>query len=368
MSSGACLTMENEALAHEACCGLAAADGVAVRLGVPVGKALDPTDPDDYVQIVMRLSRSLSRATRETEAEILRKALDTLDVDWANLSSRQRDLIISAAWEGLATVPIVAATSLDKAFERVGAQVVRGSRRAVSSGLGAEISTSLSLRDQRIIRHLVGSQTLYITDEYKRRRVASSQKARDIVSRALNDGISRSEIADELKRALGPTQGLRASKHYWNVIAGAFTNRARVYGHLSSFADAGVDHYLIDAVLDERTTEQCRFLHGKRFSVSRGLAQYDEAAQLENPEEIKDLMPWPRVRNLPDGEEGEKEIFIRRLDGSETQLAIVTRSGFGKIDDVGSHRDAKSSSELEALGVGLPPYHGLCRTTVVADV
>lgn len=347
------------------CCGVQAIDDIVREaFRVDISKALDPTDPDDFLRIVVRLSGSLARATRETEAKILRRAINTLDVDWPNLTAAQRGEIIRAARASLRPIPAQIMPAVDQRLEVAAASTIRGTRRAARAVIGVNIPSAITLRDQRIIRHLTGSQALFITDEYGRRRVGYSRTARRIVSEGLRDGLGRDEIAADLERALGVKAGLRQSRRYWDVISAAFTNRARIYGHLSGFAEAGIERYLIEAVLDEATTEQCRFLHGKTFTVSKGLALYQQAEELDDPEAIKDLMPWPRVGRNADGE---KEIFIQR-GGERTTLATITRSGVGTIDDVGSHKNAMSSNELDALGVGLPPYHGLCRTTVVADV
>lgn len=348
------------------CCGgIELIDSIILRTAaIDLTKALDPSDPDDFVRIVARLSRSVSRATRDTEAEILRKAIQELDVDWASISAAQRGRVIKAANTALEAIPPAILPAVDPRLESSAASTIRGTRAAVQGELGATIGTSLSLGDQRMIRHLTSSQYMYITDEYARRRAVHSRTARRIVASHLEQGLGRDAIAEALNTALGPVAGLRKSEQYWNVISAAFTNRARTFGHLSSYADAGVEKYIIEAVLDEATTEQCRFLHNKRFTVSKGLDLYRQAEELEDPTEIKNLMPWPRTGKNADGE---TDIFIER-NGERTTLATITRSGMGTSDDVGEHKNAMSSSDLDSLGVGLPPYHGLCRTTVVADV
>jgi hypothetical protein len=60
-------------------------------------------------------------------------------------------------------------------------------------------------------------------------------------------------------------------------------------------------------------------------------------------------------------------LFVER-GGLRTPLVEVTRSGVGTVDDQGEHGRAVSNRELMDLGVGFPPYHGLCRTTTVPEV
>lgn len=52
--------------------------------------ALDPTDPDDLTVISRRLARALKGKAHGEEALAVRKVLNALDVDWANLPDAGR--------------------------------------------------------------------------------------------------------------------------------------------------------------------------------------------------------------------------------------------------------------------------------------
>ncbi len=54
--------------------------------------------------------------------------------------------------------------------------------------------------------------------------------------------------------------------------------------------------------------------------------------------------------------------------GSTRRVAIVERPGLGARDERGSYSAGLSTSRLQDIGVSFPPYHGLCRSTTVADV
>lgn len=58
------------------------------------------------------------------------------------------------------------------------------------------------------------------------------------------------------------------------------------------------------------------------------------------------------------------------VDGGRgrTELAEVTRSAMGTRDDRGDFRALVSDATLSDMGIGYPPYHGLCRTTTLAVV
>lgn len=351
-------------LAHTCACGARHAEISAAALGVDLRKALDPTDPDDFDRIVGRLAAAMSRATRKTEAKILRAAINALDVDWPRLTSAQRSAVIRAARSTLNPLPAAVLPAVEERIRVVGPRTIRGVRRTVAADVGVAIGTSLSQRDTRIVRHLVSSQAHFIRDEYGRRRVGFSAKARSIVANGLDQGLGRDDIATSLEAALGVEAGLRRSSQYWQVIAGVFANRSRTYAQLASYEEAGIARYVFEAVLDERTTEQCRFMHGRVFNVGAALRTYDDVAASE-PEAVVDLQPWIRTGRNDDGE---RTLYVERRDGARTEIATVERSGVGTRDDQGEFRAHVNNTELEAMGAAQPPLHALCRSTIVPEV
>lgn len=112
-------------------------------------------------------------------------------------------------------------------------------------------------------------------------------------------------------------------------------------------------------MLDERTSNICRFLHGRVFAVRDALHSFEAADKLRNPEAIKSLNPWPR-------EDG-AGLYIMR-DGRRIDIAAITRSGVGAWDDLGEFKAHQSNAGLAELGLGFPPYHGLCRTTTMLNL
>jgi hypothetical protein len=134
---------------------------------------------------------------------------------------------------------------------------------------------------------------------------------------------------------------------------------------MSSYAEAGVRQYRIEAVLDEQTTNICRYLHGKTFSVADALRRFDRIEQLEDPEAIKQAMPW--VREAQDRDTGRTRLYVDGGAG-RTDIAEVTRSAMGTRDDRGDFRPLVSDAILSDMGIGYPPYHGLCRSTTLAVV
>jgi predicted outer membrane lipoprotein len=112
---------------------------------------------------------------------------------------------------------------------------------------------------------------------------------------------------------------------YWRLVANAGASRAYHYGYLKAAELRGVTQYRFTAVLDEKTSEICRHMDGKVFSVSTASRLMEKVAEAPDIEQVKTLMPW---------------------------------LSFKEVRDL-------SDDELERLGVITPPLHGNCRSTLV---
>ena len=55
-------------------------------------------------------------------------------------------------------------------------------------------------------------------------------------------------------------------------------------------------------------------------------------------------------------------LVVDHTSGEHT-LAQITRSGVGARDDVGEFEARVAGDRLATVGIGMPPYHGLCRST-----
>jgi SPP1 gp7 family putative phage head morphogenesis protein len=340
-----------------------AADEILERyLRVGIRKALDLGSARGFDRAVGKLAALLGARSTASDDAAVRAALGVLDVDWAASTAAQRRTLISrgleAAGRRTATVP----RAVQAVFGDAATEVVQATRDAARRGQGLTIAADFNALDKRIVRHLTSSQANFVRDEYGRRNDAFGERARQIVADGLEAGLGREDIAADLERAAQDVLAGRSS-FYWEVVAGSFVSRGRSFAQLSSYAEAGVDRYLIEAVLDERTTEICRFLHGKSFSVATGLRTFERVDA--EPDLIKDLTPW--VREAIDPATGAKTLFVERGE-ERVRVADVTRSAVGTRDDRGEFGRGLSERDLANLGVSFPPYHGLCRTTTVADV
>jgi SPP1 gp7 family putative phage head morphogenesis protein len=346
------------ALVHEA--RLVAGDVLAGVLRLPVAKAMDLRSVRGFDRAVALLAARLRARARVGEEAAVRAAVAELDVDWPATTAAERRALIAGALEaaGLRTAPI--ADALRVVFGEAARAVVRAGRDEARGPQGLAVAASFNAVDRRIMEHLAGSEAAFVTDEYGRRQDELGERAREIVAEGLEAGLGREEIAEQLAAAArGALTG--RSEFYWDVVAGAFIGRGRSYALLSSFAEAGIERYQIEAVLDERTTPICRFLHGKTFSVQTGLDRFEEAER--EPERLKEISPW--VRDSMDEATGRRALWVPR-GGERVVLAEVARSGEGRRDDVGEFARGRSEADLSAAGIGFPPFHGLCRSTCLA--
>ena len=339
-----------------------AADEILERyLRVGIRKAFDLGSARGFDRAVGRLAALLGARSAESDDAAVRAALGALDVDWATTTAAQRRTLISRALEAAGRRTATVPRAVQVVFGDAATEVVQATRDAARRGQALVIAADFNALDRRIVRHLTSSQANFVRDEYGRRNDAFGERARQIVADGLETGLGREDIAADLERAAQDVLAGRSS-FYWEVVAGSFVSRGRSFAQLSSYAEAGIDRYLIEAVLDERTTEICRFLHGKSFSVATGLRTFERVDA--EPDLIKDLTPW--VREAIDPQTGAKTLFVERGD-ERVRVADVTRSAVGTRDDRGEFGRGLSERDLANLGISFPPYHGLCRTTTVAD-
>jgi SPP1 gp7 family putative phage head morphogenesis protein len=339
-----------------------AAEEIAKEYGVEISKALNPLDPGDFVTISVRLSAALRTAVKGTESVALRNALDTLDVDWPNLSAPARDKVINAARSEVAAL----ATSVPKlttpVLKRSALSLVTRTRVATVArhSFGRQIRNEAPI-DKLTVANLPVNQTTYIKDQYGRRADGLDAIARETVASGLERGLGRDDISGEIAARL-KSSGVVRTGNYWNLIASDFSNKGRTSTQLNTFGRAEIELYKFDAIMDEATSDICRILHGRTFSVKKAADRMRNAIGLKNPEDIKSVMPWVQTGTDKAGNQ-----ILYYDDGSgRTVVAHVERSGVGSSDRRGSYSKVMSNKALEAAGLPVPPRHGHCRSVLTA--
>lgn len=105
---------------------------------------------------------------------------------------------------------------------------------------------------------------------------------------------------------------------YWRVVGNAAASRAFHYGQLKAGQMQQRQTVQFVAVLDDRTSEICRYMDGTTWNVGDVVGLVEQAARSDDPDEVKRVMPWPRFRDI----------------------------------------DGLDSRSLREMGVAVPPLHG----------
>lgn len=141
------------------------------------------------------------------------------------------------------------------------------------------------------------------------------------------------DIAAKLEESL---PGLIRQKGYFDVVAGQVLNLTRSWSNMNFLSEAKIERYQVVAIIDGRTSQICRFMDGREFEVRKTLDKYGRYADADTIDDVKAVSPWATT-----------------IGG---QLAV---SGQLLTPDM-------TGPELQAMGIDAPPYHGRCRSTVVA--
>ncbi len=339
----------------------AAEDILRDVFGIRISKRKgDPLDPDGFLSFVRGLAGDLKRETANAEAQGFAEALRMLEVDWPKMTPKQREKTVRAAERAIGAIAPKVSPSIKQKLVDDGQTIIEATKRASAGKFDLSIDTALALGDERMVQSMAGMQSLFVTDEFGRRGAAVSATTRTIVSSGLARGLDQYAIGEELRLAVG-AQMTGRSEAYWDVVASIFVARTRTWGQLSSFDDAGIDAWEFVAVLDEVTSEVCRLMDGKVFSVRGAMSRYQQVAASEDPEQVKVLQPFLQLGR---DDQGGQYIYYRNGD-RRVPVAQIDKPGMGQRDAVGSYSRMMSDAKLEAAGVGPPPLHGHCRSEIV---
>lgn len=334
--------------------------GGHLRLPLLKARKLNPLNARDFLVIVGRIRRQLEAASSDLEYEATRDALATLDVDWVNLTDRQRDAVIAASRVALGKVVPRILPRTQEVFDYHAPKLSKDTKAATVHKFKLDIRATLDRRDEDTARYLSQSQTFYVRDQYKVVHAGMSAQAQAIVAEGLADGLGSAEISAQLAKAM-PTQHI--SKSYWDVVAQAFSNRARTYTQVHALDRAAVQAWMFEAVLDEVTTDQCRFMHGTVFPVQGTVDQIAAVMDATQPEAVKTLQPWLQVGKDAGGARG---IYYKDDTGARQFIATIQSTGVGVSDKIGQYSQSSSeAAAMQAVGSWMPPLHGRCRSTIV---
>jgi hypothetical protein len=348
----------NRALARA---GVAAADALLKTFFglAPLRKAPSILTPVGFDRVVLQLLLELQRETGATTQAALTGFLDKLDRDWPGLPPAARSKALAEAGSTYLGMTEALGPKVADAVKRKGPTIFGNTRGALRLRDNIDVGVDLNAADQRVLDASAAHQALFVRDQFGTRSARYSQIARDVVSAGLEDGLDRYDIGDRLAKTFIGTDAKR-NDSYWQLIASTFTARARAYGVLSGFGEAGIDTFQFESVLDERTSEVCRFMHGRTFSTAKALDRFGEVEASEDPEEVKTLQPWGSVGK---DDEGNRGIFVG--SGERRKLVADVESSGAGTQSAGKYRARASNAQLEDAGFSSPPLHGHCRSTII---
>jgi SPP1 gp7 family putative phage head morphogenesis protein len=334
---------------------------IAVDL-VDVSKA-DPPNPltrGGFIKTVQALLDEVLDLVDEAEAAVFSSASSALNVSWAAATTGQIEASLARAAAAIAALPQGPFSA--QASEAMAVATSRVAGIASVAGSGFTLTG-----DQTALARRLGSDSLaFVTNEFGRRSNRFSQDARGIISSGVARGLGQQEIARNLNQALGHRLRGR-DEFYFRVVASSAVSRSRSYGQMVGYRQSGIDYYMWDAVMDERTCEICRYLHGQQFPVASPLQAFQRVRTSDNPETAVNEFPWYRVVGGQRGEGGLRiggDIHVQpRGEPLGTLVASVRESGVGQRDVQGTHR--VHTNPRAAGGTTVPPAHGLCRCTTV---
>lgn len=325
---------------------VALADAVSIQVGgEPIIKAADRE-----LAIEKKMARDLNADflddyDRAVAEEI--GALDPVENSSDEVQAVLTDIDRKMVGRDTAVAVGIMAAAL-KAIATVGRRIIRD--RLISIGVlnergraggGIHVSASLNQPDELAMEKLAGNQTFWIGEFWS--KSLSNRLAATIRRESLEQGLGRSEVGrilngvvrSEFPGVAVPGIYRGSSESYFRMLSGTIRNHASTYGALTGLEQAGIQRYRIIAVMDERTSDECKEMNGRSFSVQTGMTQMNATILAEDPEEMKSVAGWKKVE----------------------QIKQAAGTGDARSQELG----------LAAAGLALPPYHASCRTVISAD-
>lgn len=268
--------------------------------------------PARWKKLTAKLERLLQETWTEQQEKAIEAALATLENADEKFTSEDLEVLLATLEEHLGR----------RLSELLGEDVATIQRTAYEvSFKDLNMKLEFGTKDARVLRWLEQDALYWIETYYER-------ELRDQLLTVMKDvvvsGESRMHAGKRLQAELGRT--VKKTTAYWEGLANHITTRTREFANVSGYVQAKIEYFEVRAVLDNRTSDICRYMHGRIFKVSDARTQREKIMRAETPEEIKRVAPWVRAEK------------IQRWP----------------------------TLKLVEEGVILPPYHWQCRTATVS--
>ncbi|MCK5019276.1 MAG: hypothetical protein KAS32_19610 [Candidatus Peribacteraceae bacterium] len=203
-----------------------------------------------------------------------------------------------------------------------------------------EISTKITKLDKQIINVFSQEGPYWIGNFYNR---LLSERISDIGRLVAESGISIEKGSTLMKEVLSkelalfgggsdfptsiPSQFSGSVDNYTKILSTNVAVRSRNFAFITTANQARIETLEFSAVMDDRTSQICQFMNGKRFSTAQGVSLVSKVATAMTPAKVKELTPWVSSKEA-------KKI-----------------AGTGELEE--------QSNNLASSGIMIPPLHGL---------
>ena len=334
---------------------------------VAIAKAVagDPRKAGTIGRIVDGLVREVKAKHSPGARKLAERARRDLDREWSKLSVTDRRKVETEIGKRVRSHFAEVSVKAEEPMDKYARNVAKGTRKAVAKSIKPEISLSLSSRDSKLLHQLAKSRAWHIKAHGEVVDESFREQAAQIIDAGAEQGMSDKQISKELYNKFRGTV-VEAPESYFRVVANSALIRARTHSALSAYDEAGIEQWRFVSVMDESTSDQCRFLNGRVFSVGKSLDRLEaaESKAFSNPESIKLTSPW--LQKIRDPEGRELMATVKRDKAGRrryTAVAEVDRSGVGGRS-AGKYNQMVSDDKLEDIGAYMPPLHGNCRSMV----
>lgn len=319
----------------------------------------DVLDRGEFDKRTAALALALALILRQQESAASTRIARILDRDWATMTARQRGIALRDAASELQQIPQGVERDLQRAAVAAALVMDERARAAGRAQNRLDVSAASSDRDQQRVARFARPTPDFIINDYKRRGVVFAGAAAVAVGIGLRQGEDSRAIAARVQARAAAALGRDA---YLRGVAGTVLNRARTSSLLNIYREAGTQFIQVLSARDERTCEKCLLMDGTVFPVSDTFDLMDRVSGLRSPTAIAAANPFLREGVSANGE---RVIYVPGGDGARLVLATVEESRQGQVDRVSLFDRTPNPIELLSLGIGLPPYHPICRCVPV---
>lgn len=281
---------------------------------VSLRKIISIVKTDHHGKLVAELQNLLltewRKSTREAISEVIRLLVQPDRLDHIELDNLLRDLQIRLGTRFTNRVAAPLTEIQTNAYERGQRDIIK-------------VKPSFNVVDRAAIDMLQRHNIYWVRDFWDSKLAGRVEK---LGTQAISQGLTRRQAGELFEQAFSDQFG-QYSIRYWEGFATHVITRSRELGAVEGYVKAGIEQYEIRAILDHRTTDICREMHGRVFSVEKAVAMRDALLAAKSPEEVKEIAPWM------------------------------------KPEDV----QGKATGRLSP-GLSLPPFHFKCRTRSIRHV